>query len=788
MKKSFEKYSNNLSESENDRTKDVLEKEWKTLEIIAQVVGGDFGMKIIKGKAGEGSFFDPEKATITLDPLHIESNPELAKFVAGHEGSHRAITPNPKELGLSSEKIKDLYSQIGFGFLQNVIEDPAVNDWLGVSFPGLRDYVRSHYDKEFAEDGVVLSTPETQRIASKLGYWPKFAQYGSELIRDWHQKRFSNNLDPEVEKSLKRTIQFARESINNIPKTRNKDEIINSARQRFQNNTKYIWPEVKRLVEMDVDIEKYRQMLKDFNQNQKDIKQKTKEKEDARKNGNNQRAEELEKEIEELKRLFPIEQLSEEAKREIQKGIDKAIKDSSGRLNSAIEENQRKAKELKDKRGELEKEIEELKERAESAEGAEKEELEKDIQKKEEEKKFQESEQKKLEQEMEALNDDLENIEEGDEMPFSVDDLSKETQKELKKLFNNLPQKKKRDLEEKAKKEIENLEDILNEQIDGKLNNHPEAHKERRDREKKAKEQSEEKKKKEEERRKIEEKVKKKLEENATPYEKRRVEVATLINDLYNRLMRILKPQEYGGDDDGYPSGQFLDINRAMQAEGDLMQNYKIWKRDDAPEIRDYRFWHLVDLSGSMDGEKIEEMFKGLIIVGEAIGKLEISNSPDFTIRQGISGFHDKTFLFKELNEHFSQTVKEKLSQIFTMQKGSTDTYIGTKNSLEKLMKDPGETGNFLLTFSDGSPNQDVVNELKNYLAKTKKERERLKIKVGLIWLDEMGNESQLQNLVKEYNYDFGLVMPAIKNTKDVSFSQKLADLLEDIVKNPEKY
>ncbi len=747
MEKSFENTNHNPLELEKE---DILEKDWNQLKTIAQIVGGDFGMKIIKGKEGGGSFFNPEEVSITLDPLHVRKSPELAKFVAGHEGSHRAITPNPKEIGLSSKAIKEFYSQIGFDFLQNAIEDPAVNDWMTESFPGLRDYVKKNYDDDLAIDGVVLSTPKVKEVASRLGYWPKFAQYGSEIIRDWHQKRFSENLDSSVEKALKRTIQFARESISDIPKTRDKNDIIQSGQRRFQNNTNYIWPEVKKLVEMDINAEKQRQMLKDLNEKQKETNQKTREADEARKNGNNERVEELESEIEELKKeLFPFDQLSEGEKREIQEQIDKSIRKSVERLNEEIEE------------------------------------LKKETEKKEEE--SQELDEENLQKQIDSLSDAIEDINSENEMPLSIDDLSKETREKLKKLFDSLPQKKKKELEQKAKDQLEELEDILGEEMEGKLNDgKPENHKERKNREVGQQRKDEEKKKQEEERRKIEEKIKEKLEETMTPYERRKVEVIDLIDGLHNRLMRILKPQEYGGEDDGYPSGQFLDINRAMQADINPIQKYKIWKRETDLGIRDYRFWHLVDLSGSMEGDKLEEMFKGLIIAGEAIGKIEVSNSPDFTIRQGISGFHNEVFQFKKINERFSKEVKDNLSGVFEMEKGGTNTYLGTKDSLEKLMKDLGESSNFLLTFSDGQA-QDG-DKLKDYLAKTKKEREEKKIKIGLIWLNEIEDENQLKELIKKYGYDFGLVMPATKNKKGKSFSQKLADLLEDIVKNPEKY
>src|SRR3990167_10880885 len=131
---------NDLSEIENlpeDEQEKFIQEYLQTLELIAQRVGGILKMKVKVGMPGGGSFFDPESVSITFDPLHLIEDIEEAKFVAGHEGAHRAITPNPKEIGLSTEKTRELYSQLGFPYMQNVIEDGAINSWLMKRFPGL---------------------------------------------------------------------------------------------------------------------------------------------------------------------------------------------------------------------------------------------------------------------------------------------------------------------------------------------------------------------------------------------------------------------------------------------------------------------------------------------------------------------------------------------------------------------------------------------------------------------------------------------------------------------------
>jgi len=107
------------------------------LTVIARAVGSDLKMSVGLGKPGGGSFFNIERCSITLDPLHVAENPEFAKFVAGHEGSHRAITMGPVASGMPREEAELLMKQLGFHAGFNGCEDNAVNTWMVKKFPGL---------------------------------------------------------------------------------------------------------------------------------------------------------------------------------------------------------------------------------------------------------------------------------------------------------------------------------------------------------------------------------------------------------------------------------------------------------------------------------------------------------------------------------------------------------------------------------------------------------------------------------------------------------------------------
>ena len=756
---------------------EIPEREWKNLQIIAQIVGGDFRMEVKLGEPGGGSFFNPEDGSITFDPLHIKESPELAKFVAGHEGSHRAITPHPRELGLSREKIEELYSQIGFGYLQNVIEDQAVNDWMVERFPGLKPYIEKNYDQQFKEENVVLSTPEVQRIAAQLGYWPRFVRYGSEIIRDWHQRRFSRELDPAVEKALRRTIEDVRESRTTIPNPERseKEEIIRTAQKRFRINTEYVWPEVKKLVEMDLRTEEKRQMLKDFRQKQKELGQKRKEMEQAQKEGNKEKQEELQEEIERLeKELDPFNGLPEDVKKELQEQIDKAIRDSVEKLNKEIEEKQRQAEEAKQKQEQLDKEIQALEEKAKSAQGKEKEELEKQIQEKKAEKLAQERKQQQVEKELKEIQDTLDNIQSGQEMPYPEDKLSEKTKQELEKLFNKLPRQKREELKERAQRQLEDFEDKLNEELEGKLNEDKlESHQERRERETREKEAERKREEAEKERKEIEERLEKLRREKMTEYDKAYEEVADIIYHLYVRLKRFFLPERHPKWRKEFPTGSRLDLEKAMQAEADPRYLEKIWQRKTIPSKFNYRFSILVDLSGSMRGEKIEETFKGLVVLAEVLERLEIQYE--------ILGFSYEVKIFKEWKEKLSKELRDKLSGMKTWGGGGTETTKATQNAYQELLKNLGED-NFLITLTDGRPND--AESLKEELEKIVKEKKIKLVGIGL------GHDTEF---VKDfYRAAFSLdkirVSDEERRRGQKDFAEAFADLLEDMIRHPEKY
>jgi len=785
------------------------------LGLIAQVVGGDFGMKIKVGEAGVGSYFNPEKVEIVFDPLHILEDLDQAKFIAAHEGGHRAITRGFHEMGMREEKIKEISSQLGLAYIQNCLEDPADNNWFTRKYAGLKNITEEVYNKMLGEELVPLGLthPEVQMAVSRLGYIPRFVYFGSEIIRDWHKGRFSQGLDPEVKKTLEKIRDKYQEYFETIPKKyANEREIKEKARERFINFYQNIWPEAKRIIEEDMNDEKLRQMLE---KEKEEILQKLKELEEQRQkelekelNEQKKKGEELEKEIKDIKEKM------EGAEGEEKENLEKKLKEKQGEK----EENEKKQKELekeqeksladrikegiekakkeqekqkkdlekkleeKKKQGEdLDKQIEDLKKQIEKAEGEQKKDLEQKLAKKQGEKKQNQRKQKELKKEIK----DLEKQEKEGEFPFPMDKLSETDKKMLKEIFDQLPEEEKEELEEKAKRSLEDLEDQLNKEMQGKLNqDNPESHEQRREREKKEEEERkreeeerERERRREKERKEARKKIEEKIEELKSEYDKYYEEVVDIIDDLYKRLEKIFLPQRHPRWKAGYPAGTRLNLLKAMQFEAARRlkipsEEYrKMFERKTLPDKRDYKFMFLVDMSDSMHeggGEKIKETFKGLIVLGEVLNRLGI----DFAIYGFTDEFPENVKKYKSFDEELTEEVRNRLSGVLTEGKGSTPTSSATEIASQELGEHKGKN-NFLVTLTDGIPFPEDSSLTKNLVKKIREETDQKLVGLGL----GPGTE-----FVENF-------YPAAQgNIKIEQLPEVLSQLLEDMILYPEKY
>ena len=180
----------------------------------------------------------------------------------------------------------------------------------------------------------------------------------------------------------------------------------------------------------------------------------------------------------------------------------------------------------------------------------------------------------------------------------------------------------------------------------------------------------------------------------------------------------------------------------------------------------------MVDLSGSMEGKKKEETFKGVVVLAETLEKLGLQYE--------FIGFSDEVKPFKEWREKLDEKKRKEFAVMKNWGGGGTNTYKATELSLEHIEKNKGKN-NFILTLTDGQP--DNGDRLREILKEAKNKNIKL-VGCGL------GPDT---DFVKDY-YPASLSIANIKPTEQQKkegqkdFAEAFADLLEDMIRHSEKY
>ncbi|MFZ5364583.1 MAG: cobaltochelatase CobT-related protein [Patescibacteria group bacterium] len=379
-----------------------------------------------------------------------------------------------------------------------------------------------------------------------------------------------------------------------------------------------------------------------------------------------------------------------------------------------------------------------------------------------------------------------EGLEKGEKNTVPWDKLTDELKNKLKEIYNKLPKEVREELEKKAKENLEDLEDELIKESRGKLSEdenpptHAELDKIKAEHEsEKAKEEKIEKdrKKAEAERKKIERELDNKITGDLAEYDKLYREVAPLVDELYNRVHQIFLPQRHPRWLKGFQTGHRLDLAKVMQFQADRSLYDKIWERKTIPQKIDYRFTLLVDLSGSMQGEKIELTFRGSIVLAEVLNRLSIKSQ--------ILGFQDEVIMYKDFDDQLSPQIRQDMAVMRreVSNKGNhnqsgynSDGYC-LKKASEMLSRQKGKD-NFLIVLSDGYPVPDEAHagpeyDLQEIIDAIRKKTKQKLIGVGL------GPDTEH---VADY-YPISLPSTPLKDMPRV-----LGDLLEDMIKFPDSY
>ena len=182
-----------------------------------------------------------------------------------------------------------------------------------------------------------------------------------------------------------------------------------------------------------------------------------------------------------------------------------------------------------------------------------------------------------------------------------------------------------------------------------------------------------------------------------------RREVLPQIDELEADLREIFVQRRTQKWLSGYKTGKRIDIKKRMQekALGISSVESKAWQKRELPSEKDYAISLLVDLSGSMQGEKIQETFKAAIVLAEALNRLSISTE--------ILGFNDRLYEYQPFGQAMNQGVREHMGDMLQEVSGGGASYNddgwAVQQASERLSRQKADE-KFLFVLSDGLPEE----------------------------------------------------------------------------------
>lgn len=377
--------------------------------------------------------------------------------------------------------------------------------------------------------------------------------------------------------------------------------------------------------------------------------------------------------------------------------------------------------------------------------------------------------------------------------PIDLDSLSEELKQKIKDYLDSLPESQKKELAEKAQESLQEFEESVSAELEGGLSDNPEKKAEREKKEKlvsakdkvdkKEKEKPAEKpkllKQETEKIKKYRDFIEETLKKDANVYEEKRREILPLIDKLENDLRELFVARRTQKWRSGFKTGKRIDIKKRIQekAKGITAVESKAWQRRDLPQEKDYAISLLIDLSGSMEGEKIEQIFNAVIVLTEVLNRLSIAVE--------ILGFNDRIYEYQKYGQTISKEIRKDMGGMLQEVTDSSDTGKARWNddgwalerASERLAKQK-EKEKFLIVLSDGKPEESPMHprseyELHKMIEKVLKETDQKLIGLGI----GAGTKH-----VEEY-YPNSLADVGIEE-----MTEKLASLLRDVIVNYDKF
>ncbi len=271
-----EKPIESFSDFSLEQQEEILYKQ-KILSSLAYFIGKDFRIPVELNKPGAGWHWDFKNNVIRVDPKDLlEKSMDVLRFIICHEGGHRRISRTDF---IPTEE----WRQQGFPFMMNAIEDGRDNNFVAESYPKFAEQMTLAYN-EFAD----LEAKAKESAKDKLGQQPRFMKAGFEYLKQWFREtqgqdfEISEDLPAEVKEVVVKTLKSAQDSWLTYPSRKEADTggkvgkkkvdgetmISEFAKQSYEINRDKVWPEFKKLVDMDIEDQKMQEALKDLQKNQ----------------------------------------------------------------------------------------------------------------------------------------------------------------------------------------------------------------------------------------------------------------------------------------------------------------------------------------------------------------------------------------------------------------------------------------------------------------------------------------------------------------------------------------
>lgn len=650
------------------RVTEVDEELRRRAEAIALFMGGDYNMTASVGPYGSGWHWDFVNNHVNMDAKDLlEEDEDVVRGVASHEGNHRSFS--------RPDYVKDLWQEPGFAFGYNAMEDPRVNQG-GMKFrPGSKKWIKAYIDRDLGPGGGLDYQGMQQEARDRLGYVPKHMQWGAEMIRYWHDKELSGDIqtkedvdrflqeipDESVREKIASSISNFEDFYQALPDSKDEVEVRKKAKESSRNFKDKIWPSYKELVKQAYEDQSMVRMAQDEMDDQKSQSQSDQQ------GGSS---------------------LPQSIKNEIKERMEDSGSSSGSKSQSEQNQNGQRGQE--------------------------------------------ESKQSQSGQENQQFGSGTgtsEGQKESGQKPTTIpwDKLSDKAKQAIMDAFDQLPEFQKNKYREQAKRDLEDAEDDANEKLRGKMidPNSAKTHKEQREADEHVRQDQDAQLMANELVKEMEERRKKILEQMvANPYHEVLVEadVAATIRKLDHEYKRIFSPDENPSVRHSY-AGLRPSMYRAMQKEADPKRG-NVFEIKGRPLERSHRFLWLVDMSGSVQ-HIIPEVFKFLVIATELSNKYGLESS--------IVGFTDsfpndikvyKDFSDKRLNKQVRDQIGMIIPDCMSMASG-TPTIEATRESfkiLKKRMNSNPMQHNYFITLTDGVPNSGAES-LKQEIEKLQKDR-----------------------------------------------------------------